>query len=380
MKSIHSPPRSGGSIASRQASVHVDLDAIAHNFAMARERAAGRRIMAVVKADAYGHGAAKVAKALARADCLGVARVSEALDLREAGVGGPICLLEGVASREELNIARDHELDLVVHDRAQLSMMEQAGARRRIWLKVDTGMGRLGVRPERIDELVSAFGHQRPLGLMTHLANADDVTDGKSSAQYRALVAISRKLQGRLDHADVLSVANSAGLLGHPEVGGSWVRPGLMLYGASPFDELVPIAELMPAMTFTAPVIAVREVRAGESVGYGGLWTAPEDTRVGVIAAGYADGYPREVSPGVPVLVGGQERKLIGRVSMDMICVALEAGDRVAVNDRVVLWGKGLPIERIAKAAGTVPYTLMCGVTRRVRREHLGGMGRRGYG
>ncbi len=364
---------------SKQASAEINLDAIAHNYRLAKTRS-GMSVMAVIKGDAYGHGAVKVATSLPSADAFAVARISEAVRLREGGVANRICLLEGAMTREELNLASIYELELVVHDIEQLAIMSKAGSRRRVWLKFDTGMGRLGIRPEDIDQVLGALGHQTPVGIMTHLANADDPNDEKTARQIEAISMISQSLAGRLNNADVVSVANSAGILGPRSCEASWCRPGLMLYGATPFDDLQPHPDLMPAMTFTAPVISVRTIKQGETVGYSGTWTAGADTRVAVLAVGYADGYPREIAPQTPVLIGGEERNIVGRVSMDMICVELEPRDQVGINDRAVLWGEGLPIERIARAAGTIPYTLMCGVTERVVRIHRGEMGRRGYG
>ena len=223
---------------------------------------------------------------------------------------------------------------------------------------------------------------------MTHLANADDVTDAKTADQYQLLMQLSRQYQSRYPAAAIVSVANSAGILGH-DLPANWIRPGTMLYGASPLNassknassknassknvssKTEAEAALAPAMTFTAPIIAIRQVRTGESVGYGGIWTAPADTRLAVAAAGYADGYPREIAPDAPVLIGNERRPIVGRVSMDMLMVELQADDKVAVNDRVVLWGKGLPVGEIASLAGTLAYTLLCGVSARVSREYV---------
>jgi len=355
-------------VSSRQATALVDLDAISSNFDLVRSRAPNSSVMAIIKADAYGHGAIRVAQALSAADAFGVARVSEAVKLREAGIGQPVCLLEGVNDREELNLASVFELQVVIHDRYQLELLEGAGARRKVWLKVDTGMGRLGFAPEEIPDVLKDLGKQTLLGLMTHLSEASDPDSQKTQLQLTRL----REVTEQSGHPDALtlSIANSAGILGHPGALADWVRPGLMLYGATPFDDLKPLDELHPAMTFSAPVIAVHPVKAGESVGYGGIFTADRDTRVAVIAAGYADGYPREIEQGAPVLIHGEKRRLVGRVSMDMICVELEPGDVVQPSDRAVLWGEGLSIEDIAACCGTIPYTLMTGVSSRVYRHY----------
>lgn len=356
-------------MSSRQATALIDLDAISSNFHLACSKAPQSRIMAIIKADAYGHGAIRVAQTLHQADAFGVARVSEAVKLREAGISQPICLLEGINDKEELNLASVFELQVVVHDRYQLELLERAGARRRVWLKIDTGMGRLGFAPEDVPGAIEKLGHQTLVGIMTHLSDASDPDSQKTQRQLARLMDICEKL----DHtgAHILSIANSAGILGHPDSIADWVRPGLMLYGATPFDDLVQRDDLHPAMTFSAPVIAVHGVRSGESVGYGSIFTATEDTRVAVIAAGYADGYPREIAQGAPVLIHGERRRLVGRVSMDMICVELEPGDVVKPSDRAILWGEGLAVEEIATLCGTIPYTLTTGVSSRVYRHYL---------
>lgn len=353
-----------------QARAHIDLDAIAHNFNLAQQLAPSSRVMAIVKADAYGHGAVEVARRLKDAAAFGVARISEAVKLREAGIAAPICLLEGVMDREELNLASIYDFQLVVHSPEQLDLLKRQAARRAIWLKIDTGMGRLGVRPESAETLINDLGAQRLLGLMTHLGNASRPGDAMTQRQLNSIRTLAASLKGAAPESAVLSIANSAALLDGQGLDAGWIRPGVMLYGATPMDDLVPRRDLQPAMTFRAPVIAVRNIRQGESVGYGGIWTADRNTRVAVIAAGYADGYPRETAPGTPVLINGERRGLIGRVSMDMICVELHDADVVRVTDQAVLWGAGLPIEEIAQSAATIAYTLMCGVAPRVPREY----------
>ena len=353
---------------SSQATVTIDLDAIEQNFELVRELSPASNIMAIIKADAYGHGAVAVARKLAQANAFGVARVSEAVKLREAGVGTPICLLEGVLDKDELNLASVYELQVVVHSQYQLDLMQRHGARRQCWIKVDTGMHRLGMSLTAAEKLAREPGGPALLGFMTHLADASD--PGSPALQDQlGRIEVLRAIPGVKGR---LSVKNSAGIIGLPRLEADWVRPGLMLYGASPMDDLEPMSSLHPAMTFTAPVIAVNRLKAGDSVGYGGLWTAASDTSVAVIAAGYADGYPREIAPGTPVLIGDEMMPLVGRVSMDMICVQLRDGHRVAIGDRATLWGGGLPIEKIAASAGTIAYTLMSGVTSRVPRVYRG--------
>ena len=362
-------------MSSRQATAIIDLDAIRHNFDQAKQRAPASKVMAVVKADAYGHGASKVAQALVGADAFGVARVSEAVKLRESGIGQPICLLEGVNDPEELNLASVYELQVVLHNWEQLELLATRGARRHVWVKVDTGMGRLGFSVEETPSVLQKLGHQGLLGLMTHLADTGDKRSTTTGHQIARITSLANSLD--VPGSEVLSIANSGGVLALHNPPGDWVRPGLMLYGASPFDDLAPIPSLHAAMSFGAPVIAVRTIRQGESVGYGGIWTADKDSTIAVIAVGYADGYPREIAQGAPVLVNGVRYPLVGRVSMDMICVQLDdsyskKAHSVKVGDRAVLWGDDLPVEEIADKAGTIPYTLLCGVTARVHRQHRG--------
>lgn len=355
-------------MSTRQATAIIDLDAIRHNFDQARQRAPSSKVMAVVKADAYGHGACKVAEALGSADAFGVARVSEAVKLRESGIGRPICLLEGVNDPEELNLASVYELQVVLHSPEQLELLTNRGARRHVWVKVDTGMGRLGFSVEATPSVLQKLGHQGLLGLMTHLADTGDKRSTMTDQQISRLTSLANGLD--VPGSEVLSIANSGGLLALQNPPGDWVRPGLMLYGASPFDDLNPIASLHPAMSFCAPVISVRTIRQGESVGYGGIWTADKDSAIAVIAAGYADGYPREIAQGAPVLVNGVRYPLVGSVSMDMLCVQLDPAHSVKVGDRALLWGDDLPVEEIADKAGTIPYTLLCGITERVHRQY----------
>ncbi len=360
-------------MSSRQATAIIDLDAIRHNFDQVKLRAPASKVMAIIKADAYGHGASKVAEALVAADAFGVARVSEAVKLRESGIGQPICLLEGVNDPEELNLASVYELQVVLHNQEQLELMANRGARRHVWVKVDTGMGRLGFSVEETPSVLQKLGHQGLLGLMTHLADTGDRRSTMTDQQVSRITSLANDLD--VPGSEVLSIANSGGLLALQKPPGDWVRPGLMLYGASPFDDLDPIPSLQPAMSFGAPVISVRAIKQGESVGYGGIWTADKDSTIAVIAAGYADGYPREIAQGTPVLVNGVRYPLVGRVSMDMICIQLdhsysEEAHSVKVGDRAILWGDDLPVEEIADKAGTIPYTLLCGVTARVNRQH----------
>jgi alanine racemase len=349
----------------------VDRNALRHNLAQLRRCAPASRVMAVVKANAYGHGIVPVAKALISADAFGVARLGEALALREAGLGNPIVLLEGVLSIEELDAAAAHGLELVVHSFEQLDMLDAWRPKRRlhVWFKLDTGMNRLGFRLEQFGAAWARLTQSQAVAarprLMTHLASADETTTAYTAAQIRRF----RELAD--DIGLERSVANSAGLLAWPEAHLEWVRPGLALYGISPFDNRwASDLGLQPAMTLSTRLIAIRDVKAGESVGYGGAWRAEHDTRVAIAAMGYGDGYPRHAVNGTPVRLRDQLVPLIGRVSMDMIAVDVSTIADAAVGDPVVLWGEGLPAEDVANYASTIPYELVCAINQRVAIEY----------
>ena len=346
----------------------ISLRALRHNLAALRARAPRARLMAVVKANAYGHGIVEVSRAVAEAgaDALGVARIEEALMLRAVGITAPIVLLEGVCSAEQLAAAAAHALDLVVHDPAHLALL--AGWRGpqplSLWLKVDTGMNRLGFRPERAAAAWERLAGLQPvpsrLRLMTHLASADVEGDDSVAAQLARFRPLLRP-------GVETSICNSAGLIDHPATHGDWVRPGLALYGASPFSGRVAAdLGLQPVMQLESTMIAVREVPAGERVGYGGSWQAARPSRVAIVAAGYGDGLLRSMANGAEVLIAGRRAPLVGRVSMDMIAVDVTDLPAVAVGERVLLWGAALPVEHAARAAGTIPYELLCSVSQRV--------------
>ena len=345
----------------------IDLAALRHNLRRVRVAAPGRHIMAIIKADAYGHGLIRIARALGPdVDSLGVARLEEAVRLRDAGIAQSITLLEGFLEAAELAVIAQQRLDVVVHRLEQIAILEQASLKQPlgVWLKVDTGMHRLGIAPAEAksawQRLQSCSGIET-LGLMTHLANADDRSDTFTLRQLECFNEMTAGI------TTARSIANSAGILGWPASHAEWVRPGVMLYGVSPFPGRHAEQEgLQPVMTLCSRLIAVNRLHKNDAVGYGGSWVCPEDMPVGVIAIGYGDGYPRHAESGTPVLVNGQRVPLIGRVSMDMITVDLRSQPQAQVGDAVVLWGKGLPVEEIARCASTIPYELLCGVARRV--------------
>lgn len=349
----------------------IDLTALRHNLAVVRRQAPDSRIMAVVKSQAYGHGEGAVARALEPGvDALAVARVEEGVALRELGIGWPLVVLEGPQMREHLDLARRHELQLALHDMQQLDLLrgDMSPGQLYCWLKIDTGMHRLGFAPEEVQarlEDLQALQQVRLVGVMTHLANADATDD---PATQRQLEAMTRATAG-LDLPG--SIANSAGILGWPDTHADWVRPGLMLYGASPLQgRSAAELGLRPVMTLSAPLVAVKDIRAGARVGYGGTWSAPEDMTLGVVGIGYGDGYPRHIRGGAQVSVRGQSAAVVGRVSMDMITIDLRGILGARIGERVLLWGEGLPVEELAAACDTIPYTLLCGVTARVQRRY----------
>ena len=349
--------------------VTVDAAALRNNLAVVRRFAPAARVMAAVKANAYGHGLVHAARALADADAFAVARVEEAMALRAAGIKHPLVVLEGVFFASQLELAAAHDLQLVVHSFEQIAMLEQhAGTHRfAVWLKVDTGMNRLGFRPEEFAtararlQACPAVGTTR---LLTHLASAENANGLETKLQLDRLRTLSEPLG--LER----SIANSAGIIAWPEAHGEWVRPGLMLYGASPFAERSAAdLGLLPAMTFATRVIAVRNVAAGEAIGYNGVWRAKRRSRIAVAAVGYGDGYPRCMHPGAPTLIKGREVSVVGRVSMDMTMLDATDLPDVAVGDEVTLWGRGLPAERVAQFADTIAYELFCRIAERVTRR-----------
>ena len=325
--------------------------------------------MAVIKANAYGHGLVATARALTTADAFGVARLEEGLALRAAGIANAVVLLEGVFTAEELQLAGQEQFELVVHSFQQLELLEQFTGSQRfsIWFKLDTGMNRLGFRLDEFDAAWRRLGRCKAVRnkrLMTHLAAAEEVGGMSARTQIGRFDALTGSI------ALERSIANSAGLIGCPDARVDWVRPGLMLYGISP----VPNADadqlgLRPAMTLQTQLIAVRHIRSGEAVGYGGIWRAQRDSIIGIAAIGYGDGYPRNMRAGTPILVNEQLASVVGRVSMDMTAVDVTDLGGVQIGDAVIVWGSGLPADRVAPYADTIAYELVCGISQRVAVE-----------
>jgi alanine racemase len=337
--------------------------ALEQNLALAR-RLTASRIMAVIKADGYGHGLMRVAEALAATDGYALLNIQDAVRLREAGYRQTILLLEGFFSKDELAVMAEYNLACVVHNAGMIAMLDAYPKRGEleVWLKVNSGMNRLGFAPPHAAQAMEQMQRHwavRNIILMTHFANADGE---RGVSQPLAL------FNDIASHYRVpRSLANSAALLRYPETHADWVRPGIMLYGASPFlgvsaNEI----GLKPAMTLSSQIIAIQELRKGDEVGYGAMFRAERRMRIGIVACGYADGYPRHAPTGTPILVAGHRTRTIGRVSMDMLYADLSEFRDVGVGSPVILWGEGMPIEDVALAAETVSYELMCALTPRV--------------
>ena len=349
----------------------IKLGALRHNLQVIREKAPGCKVMAVIKANAYGHGMLEAAKALSDADSLAVARLPEVKALRAAGIDSPVVVLEGVFDDEELDVAVSYGCEIVVHRVEQLQLLEKLDSGSlTVWLKFDTGMNRLGFPASDAVQLIeraNACESIAELRLMSHLANADDRQDRKTAEQLSLFESIAEEFDGDI------SIASSPGLFAWPDAAkpGVWVRPGIALYGISPFEATTGAdLGLRPVMQLRSRLIAIKKISAGERVGYGGIWEAEEDSVIGIVAAGYGDGYSRFIPSGTPVLVNDRRVKLAGSVSMDMIAVDLGPGANDKFGDPVLLWGGDLPVEEIAKHAGTIPYQLVCGVVHREPGEY----------
>lgn len=349
----------------------INLSALRHNFQVLQQKAANSKILAVIKANAYGHGMIKVAETLQGADAFGVARLNEALILRDAGIDKPIVLLEGFFSSKDLHTLVERDLQSVIHSPQQVATILEANLAKPlpIWLKLDTGMHRLGFNPEQFaavyQQLQNSKNIQKPINLITHFNCADELDNPITAQQIALFKAHSKNNQG------LTSLANSAATLAWPEAHGDIVRPGIALYGVSPFDDKsADDLQLQPVMTLKSHLIALRDIAAGESVGYGMHWTAKQDTRIAVVAVGYGDGYPRMAPEGTPVLVNGRLVPIVGRVSMDMLTVDLGSQSTDQVGDDAILWGDGLPVTQVAKHIGTIPYELVTKLTSRVALQY----------
>lgn len=346
----------------------IRLGALKHNFDVIRTAAPEAKIMAVIKANAYGHGMVTVAKNLPDVDAFAVARVPEAIRLRYAGVDNRIVLLAGALNEKELNEAIQYEFEPVVHCPEQIELLENvASGSVRIWLKFDTGMNRLGFAPRDAEAIIGqlqSLPSVTDIRLMTHLSTADELNSDVTDRQLKRFEALLDEYSG------AVSIANTPATLGWPKALSTshqnWIRPGIALFGISPFSDK-PASELglKPVMQFEARLIAVKPLKKGAHVGYKRAYESGADTMLGIISAGYGDGYSRHFQTGTPVLINGRKVTVIGNVSMDMIAVDLGADASDQVGDIATLWGDGLPVEEVAPWANAIPYELVCGVMHR---------------
>ncbi|MCG9963112.1 MAG: alanine racemase [Shewanella sp.] len=345
----------------------ISSSALQNNLAVLRQQASSSQVMAVVKANGYGHGLLNVAKCLNNADGFGLARLEEALELRAGGIKARLLLLEGFFRSTDLPLLVEHDIDTVVHHESQIEMLEQAHLTKpvTVWLKVDSGMHRLGVTPEQFSavysRLMACENVAKPIHLMTHFACADEPDNHYTQVQMHTFNQLTADLPG------FRTLANSAGALYWPKSQGDWIRPGIAMYGVSPVTgDCGANHGLIPAMNLVSRLIAVREHKANQPVGYGCYWTAKQDTRLGVVAIGYGDGYPRNAPEGTPVWINGRRVPIVGRVSMDMLTVDLGHDATDQVGDDVLLWGQALPVEEVAEHIGTIAYELVTKLTPRV--------------
>tara|TARA_B100000686_G_scaffold190009_1_gene196667 strand:- start:704 stop:1777 length:1074 start_codon:yes stop_codon:yes gene_type:complete len=353
---------------SRPINALVDLSALKHNLSVVRRYAKCSKVMAVIKADAYGHGLLRAADAFSSADGFAILEIDAAIRLREAGYQHTILLIEGFFSESELELFERYQLSAVIHNNEQLKMLSayKRTGKLDVFLKLNTGMNRLGFTPEKFPvalELLRSNSIIDQITLMTHFACANNRKNRKEVIKqlscFNSIIT---------DYNFPCSLANSAATLLYPESHADWIRPGIMLYGASPFSDIsASELDLRPSMTLTSEIIAVQYLHAGDKVGYDQAFRADQDMCVGIVAGGYADGYPRHAPTGTPVLVNGIRTRLIGRVSMDMLHVDLSEIANVGIGSPVVFWGKGLPIEEIAQSAGTISYDLLCSLSQRVK-------------
>ena len=351
----------------------INRRALRHNLQRLRELAPASKLVAVVKANAYGHGLLETARTLPDADAFGVARLEEALRLREGGITQPILLLEGFFNATDLPTIAAQHLHTAVHNIEQLEALETADISEpvTVWMKLDTGMHRLGVLPEDADAFYQRLSQcknvRQPVNVVSHFARADEPECGATEKQLAIFTAFTDGKPG------LRSIAASGGILLWPQSHFDWARPGIILYGVSPLEQKPggPDFGMQSVMSLTSSLIAVREHKAGEPVGYGGTWVSERDTRRGVVAMGYGDGYPRAAPSGTPVLVNGREVPIVGRVAMDMVCVDLGPNAEDKTGDEVIMWGDGLPVERIAEITKVSAYELITRLTSRVAMKYI---------
>lgn len=361
------------SIAVRPIRAEISRTALRHNYLLARQRAPRSKLLAVVKAGAYGHGMDQALNAWRDADGFALVELEAATRLRQAGITAPILMLEGFFAEEEIPLFEKHRLATVIHNDAQLGMLQAAKLQHPldVFLKFNTGMNRLGFPPhvlERALDILGAKGKAASITLMTHFAAADDAAGIEEPLRrFREIHRQAAQSGYFANQRPAVSMANSAALLRSPESHGDWVRPGIMLYGSSPFaDQSAVQIGLKPAMTLRSNIIAIQNLRPGDSVGYGATFRAERPMRIGIVACGYADGYPRHAPSGTPVLVEGVRTRTVGRVSMDMLAADITDIPKADLMSPVTLWGEGLSVDEVAAAAETVGYELLCALAPRV--------------
>ncbi len=352
---------------------HIDLIALKHNLLRVKYYAPNSRVMSVIKANAYGHGMIEVAHALANSDAFCVARLSEGVTLRKAGIEQPIVILEGVNTADELQLAAVHSLSLVFNSVIQVELAVTTSLTQPLqfcWLMVETGMHRLGIQPDRIElalqSLTKTDNIVEPVGVMSHFANADLEDDIRNRQQLEVIKQIAQR------HNVPLSMANSAAIISFPASHGDWVRPGIMLYGSSPLSGVMARSLFLKSvMRLSSMLISIQNLQAGDAVGYGGDWVADKATRIGIVAIGYGDGYPRQLSNIGSVMIADKVLPILGRVSMDMIAVDLSLVAAAKIGNEVTIWGGSyVHIDNIAKQANTISYELLSQINQRVTREY----------
>ena len=347
----------------------ISTAALQNNFDFCKGLVSDAKVITVIKANGYGHGAYTIAKTLHESDYFAVARLSEALMLREQNVEQPIIVLSGILDAQDLQLCRQNNIDAVLHSTeiCQLLALEKDTKTLNVWLKVDTGMHRLGIFPDDLARALSSLENNTSIhchGLISHFSSADELGSSHNDKQKFQLEAVLKKHK-----VNAISFANSAALIHHHDAHYDYIRPGIMIYGVNPSADQLLGGKLKAVMTLKAKILNIRQIPVGDTVGYNGKWQAEKESCIATIAIGYADGYPRHAENGTPVLINGSYYPLAGRVSMDLITVDISDADNIAIGDEAILWGEGLPVERIAQCSGTIAYQLLTAVSERVPRR-----------
>lgn len=355
----------------RPAKATINLDAIKKNYRLSKSLRKNSKSVAVIKANAYGHGSVEVANTLNDdADAFGVSCIEEAIELIDAGINTPILLLEGFFDQDELDYISKNNIWTVIHNSEQIEALKRANLSHpcKVWLKADIGMNRLGFPLKNLEQAhctLTTLKNVSDIVLIGHFSSADNLDSRMTLDQLKKFITHTENINSPL------SLANSAGILAWPNSELDWIRPGLMLYGASPFEKEMPGIQLTPVMTLTSEIIAIRNLNPGERVGYGGIWSASSPCRIGVVALGYGDGYPRGAVSGTPVFIQGRRSSIVGRVSMDMVMVDLSNHQNTYIGSEVEFWGEHISINEVSSCCNTVPYTLLTGLMPRVNKKYI---------